>query len=54
MRARVPTPRSQELSKIEGEEAKNIRGPYKLRRYYTPADIAKHNTTDDCWVSFFN
>ena len=28
--------------------------PYKLRRYYTPAEVAAHNTYDNCWVSFFN
>ncbi|PNW78294.1 hypothetical protein CHLRE_09g403200v5 [Chlamydomonas reinhardtii] len=26
------------------------RGP--LRRYYTPYEVAMHNTPDDCWVSF--
>lgn len=27
--------------------------PYKLRRYYLNAEVAVHNTKDDCWVSFF-
>ena len=27
---------------------------YKKRRYYTPADVAVHNTANDCWISFFN
>ncbi len=22
------------------------------RRYYTPYEVAKHNTPHDCWVSF--
>jgi len=25
---------------------------YKLKRYYTPADIGKHCSSHDCWVSF--
>jgi hypothetical protein len=28
--------------------------PYKLRRFYTPEEIALHQTADDCWVSFFS
>jgi len=27
---------------------------YKIRRFYTPADIAKHNLEHDCWVSYFH
>lgn len=26
---------------------------YKLKRFYTPADVAKHNLAHDCWVSYF-
>jgi hypothetical protein len=26
---------------------------YQLKRYYTPADVAKHNSSHDCWVSYF-
>lgn len=26
---------------------------YTLRRYYTAADVAKHSSSHDCWVSFF-
>ena len=26
---------------------------YNLSRYYTPEEIALHNTPDDCHVSFF-
>lgn len=25
---------------------------YRLQRYYTPADVAKHRSSHDCWVSF--
>ena len=52
MRARVPTPRESRPSKIE--EAKHIPRPYKLRRFYTPKEVAAHNTKGDCWVSFFD
>ena len=52
MAARVPSP---VFSKVSGEKnAKHLPKPYKLRRYYTPAEVALHNTGDDCWVSFFN
>ena len=53
MAARVPTPH---LSRPTGyEESKSIAlpKPYKLRRYYTPSEVARHNMQDDCWVSFF-
>lgn len=26
--------------------------PYQLRKYYTPEEVSKHCTADDCWVSF--
>mmetsp|Transcript_12515 Transcript_12515/g.22095 ORF Transcript_12515/g.22095 Transcript_12515/m.22095 type:complete len:241 (-) Transcript_12515:80-802(-) len=26
---------------------------YKLQRFYTAADVAKHNSSHDCWVSYF-
>lgn len=26
---------------------------YRLQRFYTSADIVKHNSDHDCWVSFF-
>ena len=35
-------------------EATNIPRPYKLRNYYTPKEVACHNTADDCWVTLFN
>ena len=52
MRARIPTPRQSELSKVK--EAKHLPRPYKLRRFYLQSEIALHNAKDDCWVSFFN
>ena len=52
MRARVPTPRESRPSKAE--ECKHIPKPYKLRRYYTPKEVAAHNTADDVWVSLFD
>ena len=52
MRARVPTPRESRPSKQE--ECKHIPKPYKLRRYYTPKEVAAHNTADDVWVSLFD
>jgi len=52
MRARVPTPRESRPSKIE--EATHIPRPYKLRRFYTPKEVALHSAIGDCWVSFFD
>ena len=52
MRARVPTPRESRPSKIE--EAKHIPRPYKLRRYYTPKEVAAHNSSGDVWISLFD
>ena len=52
MAAKCLTPR---YSKPSGkEECKHLPAPYKMRRYYTPAEVEVHNTADDCWVSFFN
>jgi len=31
----------------------NIPKEYALKRYYTPADVMKHNSSHDCWVSYF-
>lgn len=31
----------------------NLPKPYKLRRFYTPGEVERHNTSNDCWVSFF-
>jgi cytochrome b involved in lipid metabolism len=55
MRARVPTPRESKTSGAKEEvDVKHLPRPYKLRRFYTPAEVAKHNTADDVWVSKFN
>ncbi len=54
MRPRVPTPRAQELTSLPATDAKCYPRPYKLRNYYTPKEVAAHNTHDDCWVSLFN
>ena len=52
MAARVPSPK---YSKPSGyKDAKHLPKPFKLRRYYTPTEVALHNTADDLWVSFFN
>ena len=52
MAARVPVPR---FSKPSGyKNATHLAKPFKLRRYYTPKEIAEHNASNDCWVSFFN
>ena len=52
MAARIPSPR---YSKPSGKKnATNLPRPYKLRKYYTPEEVSKHCTADDCWVSFFN
>lgn len=52
MAARIPSPKFSKLSGIK--DAKHLPKPFKLRRYYTPTEVAQHNTANDCWVSFFN
>ena len=52
MRARVPTPRESRPSRID--DAKHIPRPYKLRRFYTPKEVAAHNISGDVWVSLFD
>jgi len=37
----------------EGVFPGNIPKPYTKARYYTPQDVAKHNSGHDCWVSYF-
>ena len=51
MAARIPTPRESKQSGLKN--ATHIPRPYKLRNYYTPEEVRKHCTADDCWVSFF-
>eukprot|EP00448_Togula_jolla_P029071 CAMPEP_0170638248 /NCGR_PEP_ID=MMETSP0224-20130122/38916_1 /TAXON_ID=285029 /ORGANISM="Togula jolla, Strain CCCM 725" /LENGTH=268 /DNA_ID=CAMNT_0010968327 /DNA_START=57 /DNA_END=859 /DNA_ORIENTATION=- len=31
----------------------NVPKEYTLQRCYTPADVAKHSSSHDCWVSYF-
>jgi Cytochrome b5-like Heme/Steroid binding domain. len=46
---------SKEVSKLsQSGKEKHIAKPYRLKRYYTPMDVAVHNTANDCWVTFFN
>ena len=56
--ARVPTPKISHMkdSKIlDGDNyKKGIGACYKLRRFYLPSEVAKHNTSNDIWVSIFN
>ena len=53
MAARVPTPHLSRPSGYEENKAVNLPKPYKLRRFYTPSEVTRHNTHSDCWVSFF-
>lgn len=53
MAARVPTPHLSRPSGYEETKAVNLPKPYKLRRFYTPSEVSRHNTHSDCWVSFF-
>ena len=53
MAARVPTPHLSKPSGYEESKALDLAKPYKLRRYYTPSEVSRHNTHNDCWVSFF-
>jgi cytochrome b involved in lipid metabolism len=51
MAARIPSPK---YSKPSGhKDAKHLPKQYKIRNFYTPDEVALHNTADDCWVSFF-
>ena len=44
----------QNPSNAEITTGQRAMGPVKgtIRRYYTPYEVAQHNTPDDCWVSF--
>ena len=56
-RARVPTPKislEAEERKDENEYMQNLPSRFKIRNYYLPDEVATHNSSDDCWVSFFN
>ena len=52
MAARIPTPRQSKPSGLKN--ATHLPRPYKLRKFYTPEEVSKHCTADDCWVSFNN
>jgi len=45
MSARLLTPKYSKKSKLD--KPKHIPPPYKLRRYYLPKDVSKHNTAND-------
>jgi cytochrome b involved in lipid metabolism len=32
---------------------KNMPPPFKKRRYYTPEEVSKHNSSNNCWISIF-
>jgi cytochrome b involved in lipid metabolism len=51
MAAKASSPRFSKLCEIDN--ARHIPAPYRLKRFYTPNEISKHNSADDCWVSFF-
>lgn len=53
MAARVPTPQLSRPSGYEKTRAENLPKPFKLRRFYTPSEVSRHNSYNDCWVSFF-
>ena len=53
MAARVTTPQLSKPSGFKNEKAKEMPKPFKLRRYYSPSEVARHNNASDCWVSFF-
>lgn len=42
------------IKETENSLSQYLPKPYKKRRYYTPKDVAIHNTPNDCWVSLFN
>ena len=48
MAARIPTPNYSAPS--NEPDAKHLPRPYKIRNFYTPEEVAKHCTADDCWV----
>ena len=52
MAARIPSPKFSQPSGYK--DAMHLPRPFKIRRYYTPEEVAQHNTGDDCHVSFFH
>jgi hypothetical protein len=50
MAARIPTPRQSKPSGMKN--ATHLPRPYKIRNFYTPEEVSKHCTADDCWFSF--
>jgi len=43
MAARVPTPHLSRPSGYKENKAIDLAKPYKLRRYYTPSEVSRHN-----------
>ena len=53
MAAAVQKPKLSKPSGYSEVRTMEMPKPYKLRRFYTPSEVSRHNTGDNCWVSFF-
>lgn len=49
-----PTPNQARAPKYDNRVRRgDVPKEYKLQRYYTAADVARHNASHNCWVSWF-